>query len=82
VQKTRLAVVPDTDRGVEMDHLEKVNGITEEIEDQSTMRPMGQVSGLVNTPNQSAAEIVNEMMEGAVRVLGSAQDFLQVSAKL
>jgi NAD(P)H-dependent flavin oxidoreductase YrpB (nitropropane dioxygenase family) len=66
----------------EMDRLEKINGITEEIEDQSTMRPMGQVSGLVNTPNQSAEEIVNEMMEGAVRVLGTAQGFLKVGSKL
>jgi hypothetical protein len=69
-------------RIAEMDHLEKINGITEEIEDQSTMRPMGQVSGLVNTPNQSAAEIVQDMMEGAVKVLGSAQGFLKVGAKL
>lgn len=45
-------------------------------------RPMGQVSGLVNTPNQSAAEIVEEMMQGAVQVLGSAQGYLRPSSKL
>lgn len=61
----------------EMDKLEKVGGITEEIEDQSAVRPMGQVSGLVNTPNQTAAEIVAEMMEGAVKVLGDSQMFLR-----
>lgn len=44
---------------------------------------MGQVSGLVNTPNQSAAEIVQEMMAGATQVLGSASTLLQrPSAKL
>ena len=43
---------------------------------------MGQVSGLVNTPNQSAAEIVQEMMEGAVKVLGSTSGYLKPSAKL
>jgi NAD(P)H-dependent flavin oxidoreductase YrpB (nitropropane dioxygenase family) len=66
----------------EMDRLDKVNGITEEIEDQSTLRPMGQVSGLVNTPNQTAEEIVREMMDGAVKVLESAQGFLRVNSKL
>jgi len=38
---------------------------------------MGQVSGLVNTPNQSAAEIVKEMMDGAVKVLGSRGGLLK-----
>jgi NAD(P)H-dependent flavin oxidoreductase YrpB (nitropropane dioxygenase family) len=66
----------------EMDRLDKVGGFTEEIEDQSTLRPMGQVSGLVNTPNQTAEEIVREMMDGAVKVLESAQGFLRVSSKL
>jgi NAD(P)H-dependent flavin oxidoreductase YrpB (nitropropane dioxygenase family) len=66
----------------DMDRLEKSGGITEEIEDQSTLRPMGQVSGLVNTPGQSAKEIVDEMMEGAVRVLGSAKGLLREGAKL
>jgi NAD(P)H-dependent flavin oxidoreductase YrpB (nitropropane dioxygenase family) len=66
----------------EMDRLEKIGGLTEEIEDQSTLRPMGQVSGLVNTPGQSAEEIVKEMMDGAVQVLGSVQGYLKVGAKL
>ena len=66
----------------EMDRLEKIGGITEEIEDQSLCRPMGQVSGLVNTPGQSADEIVKEMMDGAVKVLGSAQGYLRVGSKL
>ncbi|OCT51383.1 hypothetical protein CLCR_08709 [Cladophialophora carrionii] len=66
----------------ELDHLDKIGGITEEIDDQSTLRPMGQVSGLVNTPNQTAEEIVREMMDGAVKVLQSAQGFLRVGSKL
>ena len=66
----------------DMDRLEKVGGITEEIEDQSILRPMGQVSGLVNTPGQSAEEIIKEIMDGAVKVLGSAQGYLRVSSKL
>jgi len=66
----------------EMDKLEKVGGITEEIEDQSTLRPMGVVSAMVNTPNQSAAKIVKEMMDEAVRALGAASDFLRPASKL
>ncbi|EXJ68870.1 oxidoreductase [Cladophialophora psammophila CBS 110553] len=66
----------------EMERLEKIGGITEEIEDQSTLRPMGQVAGLVNTPNQTAAEIVAEMMDGAVKVLSGAGAYLRPSAKL
>ncbi|KAJ9609506.1 hypothetical protein H2200_005833 [Cladophialophora chaetospira] len=64
------------------DRLDKIGGFTEEIEDQSTLRPMGQVSGLVNTPGQTAGEIVKEMMDGAVKVLGSAQGYLRVGSKL
>ncbi|EHY58951.1 hypothetical protein ABEF92_002244 [Exophiala dermatitidis] len=37
---------------------------------------MGIVSGLVNKPNQSAREIVDEMMTDAVRVLASAGNYL------
>ena len=44
-------------------------------------RPMGVVAGLVNTPNQSAAEIVQEMMTGAARVLNSASGFLKQSSR-
>ncbi|KAK5261241.1 hypothetical protein LTR40_002610 [Exophiala xenobiotica] len=67
----------------EMDKLDKIGGITEEIEDQSTLRPMGVVSAMVNTPNQSAAGIVREMMDEAVRMLGSASKFLRpASSKL
>ncbi|KAL6246504.1 hypothetical protein RBB50_006741 [Rhinocladiella similis] len=68
----------------EMDKLEKENegGIPEDIEDQATLRPMGVVSALVNTPNQTAAEIVKEMMDQAVRVLGGASSLLKPSSKL
>ncbi|KAK5556750.1 hypothetical protein LTR46_005262 [Exophiala xenobiotica] len=67
----------------EMDKFDKIGGITEEIEDQSTLRPMGVVSAMVNTPNQSAAGIVREMMDEAVRMLGSASKFLRpASSKL
>ncbi|KAK4937654.1 hypothetical protein LTR10_021800 [Elasticomyces elasticus] len=66
----------------ELDKLEKIGGITEEIDDQSTMRPMGVVSGLVNTPNQTAAEIVKEMVDDAARLLGGAGNYLKPVAKL
>ena len=45
-------------------------------------RPMGVVSGLVNTPNQSAAEIIKEMVDDAARVLGGAASYLKPVAKL
>ncbi len=45
-------------------------------------RPMGVVSAMVNTPNQSAAKIVKEMMDEAVRALGAASDFLRPASKL
>ncbi|OAL24471.1 hypothetical protein AYO20_10629 [Fonsecaea nubica] len=66
----------------ELEKLEKTGGLTEEIEDQSACMPAGQVSGLVNTPNQTAAEIVEEMMDGAVKVLNRVGGYLKPSARL
>lgn len=51
-------------------------------DDEFLHRPMGVVSALVNTPNQTAAEIVKEMMDQAVRVLGGASSLLKPSSKL
>jgi hypothetical protein len=41
-----------------------------------TISPMGVVSGLVNQPNQSAEDIVNEIMTRAVAVLQASQKTL------
>lgn len=43
---------------------------------------MGVVSALVNKPNQTAAEIVKEMADEAVRLLGGAGNYLKPAAKL
>ena len=43
---------------------------------------MGVVAGLVNTPNQSAADIVKEMVDDATRLLGGAGNYLKPVAKL
>ncbi|KIW48774.1 uncharacterized protein PV06_01339 [Exophiala oligosperma] len=66
----------------EMDKLENQGGIPEDVEDQATLRPMGVVSALVNTPNQTAAEIVKEMMDQAVKVLNGASNLVKPSSKL
>ncbi|KAF2120198.1 2-nitropropane dioxygenase [Lophiotrema nucula] len=56
----------------DLGELRKAGGVPQEVEEQSVMRPMGIVSGLINSPNQSAAEIIEEMMEGAVQQLRRA----------
>lgn len=43
---------------------------------------MGQVSGLVNTPGQTAGEIVKEMMDDTIKALGAAGGYLKASSKL
>ena len=45
-------------------------------------RPMGVVAGLVNTPNQSAKEIVDEIVSQAAEILGSANRFVTSKSKL
>lgn len=66
----------------EMDKLVKEGKLTDEIEDQSTMRPTGVVAALVNKPDQPAAEIIEEMVSDARRVIENANSLLKPSAKL
>lgn len=66
----------------ELDYLAKTGQLTEEIEDQSTMRPLGQVAALVNKRDQTAKEIVEEMVEEARRLLAGAGSFVSSTAKL
>ncbi|KAF2276000.1 2-nitropropane dioxygenase [Westerdykella ornata] len=66
----------------ELDRLHREGRLTEEIMDQAALRPIGIVAGSVNTPNQTAAEIVKEMVHEAVVALNSAQGFVNAAAKL
>jgi hypothetical protein len=45
-------------------------------------RPIGVVGGSVNKPNQTAAEIVGEMVQETVVALNSASLFTNPAAKL
>ncbi|KIX98819.1 uncharacterized protein Z520_05280 [Fonsecaea multimorphosa CBS 102226] len=65
----------------EMEKLHNRGELSEDIEDQAALRPMGYVSGLVNKADQTAAEIVTEMMEVASGLLRGTNKYF-VSAKL
>lgn len=77
-----------TDKGIvplvyELDRLHEAGKLTDEIEDSAALRPIGIVAGSVNKAGQSAKEIVEEMVEEAVGVLGSAGGFVRTgSSKL
>lgn len=43
---------------------------------------MGVVAGMVNKPNQSAKEIVDEIVTEAAEILGSAGQFVDSKARL
>ncbi len=45
-------------------------------------RPMGVVAGMVNKPNQSAKEIVDEIVAEAAEILGSANQYVSSKARL
>ena len=66
----------------EMDKLEKEGKLTDELIEQSTVRPAGVVAGLVNKPNQSAAEIVEEMSGEAYALLKGASRYVGGGPKL
>ncbi|KAK5937141.1 hypothetical protein PMZ80_010682 [Knufia obscura] len=66
----------------ELDKLAKEGKLTEEIEDQSTCDPAGQVTGLVNKPEQSAEEIVKEIVAEAHQLLSGANQFVKPQARL
>ncbi|KAI0394781.1 2-nitropropane dioxygenase [Xylariaceae sp. FL0594] len=66
----------------ELDRLNAEGKLTDEIMDQAEVRPMGIVVGLVNKPDQSAKEIVDEIVSQAAKLLGSAGDYVDPKAKL
>lgn len=84
----RQAEIKDlTSRGLipipwELDKLHEEGKLIEEIEDQATLRPMGIVVGLVNKPDQPAADIVREIVEEAYAVLSQANGYLRPTSKL
>jgi len=45
-------------------------------------RPMGIVAGLVNKPDQTAKEIVDEIVGQAAKLLGSAGNYVDSKSKL
>ena len=45
-------------------------------------RPMGVVAGLVKKPNQSAKEIVDEIVSEAAEILSSANKFVVSKSRL
>ncbi|KAH8802474.1 2-nitropropane dioxygenase [Xylogone sp. PMI_703] len=65
----------------DLEKLSEQGKLTEEIEEQSAMRPAGIVSGLVTKANQPAKEIVEEIVAGALKLLSSANGFVD-KAKL
>lgn len=48
----------------------------------TTRRPMGVVAGMVNKPNQSAKEIVDEIVSEAAEILSSTGQFVAQKARL
>ncbi|KAH8726872.1 2-nitropropane dioxygenase [Phaeosphaeriaceae sp. PMI808] len=66
----------------EMDKLHKDGKLTDEIEDAAAMRPIGVVGGSVNKAGQTAAEIVQEMVQETVVALNGAKGFVNPGAKL
>lgn len=66
----------------ELERLHKEGKLTEEIEEAAALRPIGIVAGSVNKAGQTAAEIVDEMVNDAAKVLGGANNFLNSAPKL
>ncbi|RMZ82501.1 hypothetical protein DV737_g1995, partial [Chaetothyriales sp. CBS 132003] len=66
----------------DLDRLANEDKLTDEIQDQSAMRPMGVAAALVNKEGQSAEEIVEEIVSEAYACLKSAQGLLSPQAKL
>ncbi|KAI1498368.1 2-nitropropane dioxygenase [Biscogniauxia marginata] len=66
----------------ELDKLHEQGKLTDEIMDQAELLPMGIVAGLVNKPDQTAKEIVDEIVSEASTILSSAGQFVTSKAKL
>lgn len=77
-ENNRQAEIKDlTSRGIvplpyELDKLHEAGKLTEEIQDATVFRPVGIVVGSVNKANQTAAEIVKEMVSEARAALDQA----------
>lgn len=66
----------------EMDKLAREGRLTDDIQEQSMFHPAGQVAGLVNKPDQSAKEIIDEIVAEATQLLQSAGDYVHAKSKL
>lgn len=66
----------------EMDKLNKEDKLTDEIQEQSMYHPAGQVAALVTKPEQSAKEIVDEIVADATQLLKGAGNFVHSKSKL
>ncbi|KAJ5823878.1 hypothetical protein N7447_006218 [Penicillium robsamsonii] len=66
----------------ELDKLAREGKLTDEIEDQSTQRPMGCGAAMVNTADQSAHEIILEMVIQAFTLLRNAAQYVTHTSKL
>jgi NAD(P)H-dependent flavin oxidoreductase YrpB (nitropropane dioxygenase family) len=66
----------------ELEKLHQEDKLTEEIEDQAVLRPMGIVSGLVNKAEQPAGDIVGEIVEEAYAAILQGKGYLRPAAKL
>ncbi|KAK4496360.1 hypothetical protein PRZ48_012340 [Zasmidium cellare] len=66
----------------ELDKLYKEGTLTDEIQEQVALRPAGIVVGSVNKANQSAAEIVRELVTEAVASLSKSSSLVNSTAKL
>ncbi|KAF9886171.1 hypothetical protein FE257_011996 [Aspergillus nanangensis] len=66
----------------ELDKLAAEGQLTDEIEDQVTQRPMGCGAAMVNKPNQSANEIILEMVSEAYGLLNGAKRYVEHQPKL
>ncbi|KAI0447328.1 2-nitropropane dioxygenase [Xylaria telfairii] len=87
-EANRQAEIKDlTARGImpvehELDRLHAEGKLTDEIMEQAELRPMGVVAGLVNTPDQTAKEIVDEIVTKASELLGSAGSYVNTKPRL
>ncbi|KAH8166820.1 hypothetical protein CIB48_g1463 [Xylaria polymorpha] len=87
-EANRQAEIKDlTARGImpvehELDRLHAEGKLTDEIMEQAELRPMGLVAGLVNTPDQTAKEIVDEIVAKASELLGSAGNYVNTNSRL
>ena len=87
-EKNRQAEIQELQsRGIlvmdhEYDRLTKEGKSTDELEEEAAVRPAGVVAALVNTPNQSAKQIVDDMSNEAYKLLSGASRYVSGGSKL